>query len=497
MKQPNPRVLLCLLAAIVSPACAETLAGFQDLAGWWSAEPVHGGESSRLALHFLEKDGKPQATLSVVAIGAYDIGLGEVTLAGNSIDTRPLSFPLTWNPQTRTLTGHLPAELAPVYDIPVEFRRSEPLGKPPAQDWAAPRPELLWSVATGAAVWAGLELDADGSAVFAGNDRGELHAIGVDGRLRWKFETGAAIRAQPRVMGRHLYVTSDSGFLFKLDRRSGVEAWRARIDAGSEARIPTNQPKTRWDRYGSSVVSDGRRLFVASRDRHLYALDAKTGRELWRVAAGDIMTATPALHDGNVIFADYAGKVRAVAASDGRPRWGYDARLAVPGDIVVADDRVLLGSRSYDLIALDAASGRESWKRYYWFSWIESPAVVRDGVVYTGSSDAKYICARDPRDGALRWKSMVPGWAWPRVAIDKEWLVAGTVGAGNYPGAPQGSLLALDRDTGQMRWLLRDPPGEEFIASGESWGFAAAPVVAGGTVYAADLDGKVHAIRLK
>jgi len=75
--------------------------------------------------------------------------------------------------------------------------------------------------------------------------------------------------------------------------------------------------------------------------------------------------------------------------------------------------------------------------------------------------------------------------------------VAGTVGAGNYPGAPQGSLLALDRDTGQMRWLLRDPPGEEFIASGESWGFAAAPVVAGGTVYAADLDGKVHAIRLK
>ena len=46
-----------------------------------------------------------------------------------------------------------------------------------------------------------------------------------------------------------------------------------------------------------------------------------------------------------------------------------------------------------------------------------------------------------------------------------------------------------------LRWMLRDTPTQEFIESGESWGYAAAPVIAGDIVYAADLDGKVRAIR--
>ena len=77
--------------------------------------------------------------------------------------------------------------------------------------------------------------------------------------------------------------------------------------------------------------------------------------------------------------------------------------------MVVAGDRVLVGSRSYDLIALDAATGKELWKHYYWFSWIESPPVVRDGVVYTGSSDATNVYAINLADGSLRWKTAVPG----------------------------------------------------------------------------------------
>ena len=101
------------------------------------------------------------------------------------------------------------------------------------------------------------------------------------------------------------------------------------------------------------------------------------------------MTATPALHGDLVIFAAYDGKVQAVSAQRWRGAWTYDAKLGIAGDVVVSGDRVLVGSRSYDLIALDAATGKELWKHYYWFSWIESPPVVRDGVIYTGSSDAR------------------------------------------------------------------------------------------------------------
>ena len=492
-----PRSLSCLVALLIAAPAVRADVQFSDLAGWWSADPVHGGESSHLALEFLEQDGKPQARLSLPAIGAHDIGLGTVTLSGDSITTQPLAFPLTWNPATRTLSGKIPAEAAPVYGIPVEFKRAGPLVKAPLNEWKAPRPRVKWLVETGgAAVWAGIERAGDGT-LYVGDERGDLHAIHADGRKSWRFATGKPIRAQPRVIGGHVYLHSDSGFLYKLARDSGREIWRARVDAGSEPRLPTDQEKTRWDRYGSSVVSDGGRVYLASRDRHLYALDEKSGRELWRVAAGDIMTATPALHGGLVIFAAYDGQVRAIAARDGTPRWTYDARLAVAGDLTVAGDRLLLGSRSYDLIALDAATGRELWKHYYWFSWIESPPVVRDGVVYTGSSDATNVYAINLSDGSLRWKTAVPGYSWQRAAVDDAWVVAGTSGAGAFPGARWGSLVALDRASGAIRWIFLDPPSAQIVRDKSAWGFGASPVIADGVVYAADLNGKVYALELR
>ncbi len=492
-----PRALACLLALSAAlPAVAQTEVRFEDLAGWWSADPAFGGETSHLALQFLEQDGKQQARLAIAAIGAYDIALGAVTLDGNSVATADLAFPLTWNPATRTLTGTLPADAAPIYNIPIEFERGEPFEKPAAGEWKAPRPKVRWSVETGAAVWAGIERDANGT-LFVGNEQGALHAIDRDGKVRWKLETGKPIRAQPKVIGAHVYVASDSGYLYKLDRKTGAEIWRVDIATQAPPRIPTNQEKTRWDRYGSSVVAAGKRLYVASRDRNLYALDRETGRELWRVAAGDIMTATPALHGDSVIFAAFDGKVSAVSVKDGKPRWTYDARLGVAGDVVVAGDRVLLGSRSYDLIALDAATGKELWKHYYWFSWIESPPVVRDGVVYTGSSDATNVYAMNLADGTLRWKTAVPGWSWQRTAVNDEFVIAGTAGVGTFPGARAGALVALERATGAVRWIFLEPPSKEILEAKKGWGFGASPVIADGVVYAADLNGRVHAFDLK
>jgi outer membrane protein assembly factor BamB len=466
-----------------------------ELQGWWSADPVHGGESSHLALQFLEKDGRTEAHLSLPAIGAHDINLGEVAISGDAIDTRDLSFPLTWNAQTRTLSGRIPAEAAPVYDIPVEFRRGAPLVKPPAREWMGPRPRVLWTVDTGAPVWAGIERASDGT-LFVANDRGTLQALARDGRRLWKFESGKPVRAQPRVIGRHVYLHSDSGYLYRLEAKTGVEVWRAPVDTGSAPRLPTNVKGTRWDRYGSSVVADAKSVYLASRDRNLYALDLATGRERWRVTAGDIQTATPVLFQDLVIFAAYDGKVQAVSSQDGSLRWTYDARLAVPGDLVIADGRVLVGSRSYDLISLDAATGREQWKRYYWFSWIESPPVVREGVAYTGSSDATNVYAIDVGSGEVRWKAGVPGYSWQRAAVTAHHVVAGTSGQGAYPGSRAGSLVALDRASGSMQWIYLDPPSEEIVKSGQAWGFGASPVIASGVVYAADLNGRVHALAL-
>jgi outer membrane protein assembly factor BamB len=486
--------IAAVVAATAGAARAAETFRFADVTGWWSAEPQYAGESSRVLLHFLEENGKQAVRISLLGIGGYDVPIGTVTIDGMTLDMKPYPFPLQFDPQAGTLRGYLAEEAVPVYKIPIEFRRSEPLVKPAPRTWDFPRPRERWTFDTGAAVWAGIERDAQSGLIFVANDAGTLYALDAQGAQRWKFATDKPIKARPAVIGDCVYVAADSGFLYRLDKRSGKEQWRAKIDRGSPQRIPTNQEASRWDRYGSSVVADAKRVYVGSRDSTLYALDLATGKEQWRVETKDMMTATPALYRDMVLFADYKGIVQAVGASDGKARWSYDAKLPVAGDVVVDADRVFVGSRTYDLIALDAANGKELWKHYYWFSWIESPPVVRDGVVYTGSSDGVGVFAIDARDGKLRWKAAVPGWAWPRTAVSDKLVVAATVGQGAYPGARAGSLVAIDRATGAIRWLYLDPPSAETLEKKAEWGFAAAPAMADGVVYAADLQGRVHAM---
>jgi outer membrane protein assembly factor BamB len=488
------------LALFFALFAAEGRAGeavkFEDVVGWWSADPSYGGESSRVVLHFLQEDGKQSVRLSLPDIGGFDNPIGTVTLSGDTLDMQPYPFPLRYDAGKGTLSGFLPEAAVPVYRIPIEFRRIGPLTKPEPPSWEYPRPAVKWTFDTKSAVWAGIERDASTGVLYVGNDAGTVHALSADGKQRWQFATGGAIKARPTVIGDSVYVVSDSGRLFRLDKRTGKERWQASVDAGSPERIPIDKEESRWDEYGSSVVSDGESLFVASRDKFLYALDLASGKQHWRIAAKDIMTATPAINGDMVLFAAFDGLVQAVARKDGTLRWTYDAKLPVAGDLTIDGDRVLLGSRTYDLIALDAASGRELWKHYYWFSWIESPAVVRDGVAYTGSSDAIAVFAIDANDGHLHWKTRVPGWAWPRTAVSEKFVVAATVGRGAYPGSRSGSLVAIDRATGKIVWIHLDPPSEEFTRKQARWGFGSGPVVADGVVYAADLQGRVYALIL-
>ena len=182
--------------------------------------------------------------------------------------------------------------------------------KPAAREWKAPRPTVVWSVDTGAPVWAGLERAEDGM-LFVGNEKGDVHAIDRDGKVRWKFATE---QTDPRATEGDWRSTSTSPPIrvtsTSCDRDTGAEAWRARIDSGSEPRTAHQSGKNSLGSLRLQRRCRWQRLYIASRDKNLYALDMKSGRELWRVAAVDIMTATPALHGDLVIFAAYDGKVQ-------------------------------------------------------------------------------------------------------------------------------------------------------------------------------------------
>jgi ketosteroid isomerase-like protein len=149
---------------------------------------------------------------------------------------------------------------------------------------------------------------------------------------------------------------------------------------------------------------------------------------------------------------------------------------------------VVVGSRGYDLVGLDVATGRELWRRYIWYSWIESNAAARGGVAYLGSSDAARVFALDPKTGKSLWEADVFGITWGQPAVTGRRVFAGVQGSHGLVEHAAGAF-ALDRASGRVLWQF---PVAEPVPS-KPWGFAGSPAVGAGRVFLAGLDGKLYA----
>jgi outer membrane protein assembly factor BamB len=153
----------------------------------------------------------------------------------------------------------------------------------------------------------------------------------------------------------------------------------------------------------------------------------------------------------------------------------------------------LVGSRSYDLQALEAATGASAWTKYFWFSWVESPANVFESIAYIGSSDAARVSAIDGRNGHALWSTDVHGSAWGRPAVTASTVYEGVAGVLHYIAPHRGSLVALDRATGTIVWWCPAKPPTPTPSSLTPYGFAASVAVARGLVFAGGLDGVLYA----
>jgi outer membrane protein assembly factor BamB len=479
---------LSLSAASGASDAAESPVTVAEIAGVWAGTLSHAGETESIALD-LEPgaDGKVLIRLSVPVahLARAPIGRVPVQLQGDEVRLGPFAF--RYDRGAKTLRGVAPRDLVPLYDIPLVLRRVERFDVPPRPEIAAPVVAPVWTFDAGSALWAGATF-ADGT-VYAGGQDGQLHAVDAGtGRQRWSFKAGGPIRTRATVRGADLYFQADDGFLYKVGTGSGEERWRVRVVEKAIERLPFDNPKSRYDRFGSDVTFAGGRLYLGTHDGRVVAIDPERGEKAWEFGSGDSVLAAPAVEGDRVFFGSFDGHVYALEAGTGSLVWKRDTRGAVVSTPALVGDRVVVGNRSYDLVGLDARTGEPRWTRYVWFSWVESSAAARDGVVYVGSSDAAAVYAFDARTGERRWKTDVYGWAWGQPAVTQARVYAGTASQKDYLAGHKGLVVALDRATGRPAWHYVAEPS----ATG-SYGFPGSPAVGAGLVFVTGLDGRVYA----
>ncbi|MFL6721510.1 MAG: PQQ-binding-like beta-propeller repeat protein [Sphingomonas sp.] len=493
-----PMIMMSRWVAIVlagaSLIAADEPSGQDELAGWWRATVSHAGESDDIYLHFQTRGSKQFVSFSIPSVATDDQPLSLYSVSPGEVNLKSAGWILKRGADG-SLRGTLPRGLVPAHDFPAVFRRSaEPRLLSPAQP-TQPAPKPLWSQSLGAPVFGGIAYDPVTKAILVGTTAGELTALDpLTGKRRWSTRLSAPIRSAPVIAGGAILVATDEAAA-KLDKRTGRLLWTVPIGKPLKPAIALtdlSNAESRWDEYSAAPVVRAGLVYVGSRDGCVHALSQGNGSKVRDYCNDDEITGSPVIERDRIYYPSFDGKVYAARLSDGKILWKRDTLGAVPRDLTLSGNNLLASSRSYDLVALDKRNGALAWQRHVWWSWVDSVAEPHPRDILIGSSDAQRIYDLGAATGRPIWATFVGGWAWPKPTRAGNTVYAGVIGTAQpYVGKRRGGLAALDARTGRLKWLFQTPHADKVAA----YGFAAAPLVVGGRLYAADLNGSVFAFR--
>jgi outer membrane protein assembly factor BamB len=199
--------------------------------------------------------------------------------------------------------------------------------------------------------------------------------------------------SSPTITGNLLYVGATDGYVYALDISKNMAlAWRTRIASGAAVGTPLAGVDTSDVEISSSPAVANGAVYIGSPDHNLYALDATTGKVLWKYATGDVISFTsPAVANGIVYVGSDDKALHAVDAATGKGVWKYATGGKLKSSPLVDNGVVYVGSYDSNLYALDAATGKVRQVYQTNGQIFTSPRIV-DGVLYFASFD-NYVYA--------------------------------------------------------------------------------------------------------
>lgn len=235
--------------------------------------------------------------------------------------------------------------------------------------------------------------------------------------------------------------------LADFEQSLGVRrAWTARIGKGTE-----------FLRLSLMPAGDGARIFAASYDGAVVALNAENGRRDWRVSLDTELTAGPGFGDELLVVISRDGEAICLQADNGAVVWRSDVggeSVSVP---VIGNGVVVVQTIDGLLRGLSAQDGSVQWTIEH-----AAPALTLRGSsapVIVGSSvisgfDNGRLVAASLLDGTTEWEAMLSP---PSGRSDLERLAdidgaLAVVGQDVYAAGYQGRIAALASESGQVLW---------------------------------------------
>jgi alcohol dehydrogenase (cytochrome c) len=266
---------------------------------------------------------------------------------------------------------------------------------------------------------------------FASQRHSELKQITTanakDLTLKWVFQSRSLEKHEvtPLVVDGVMYTVQGINAVMALDALTGKMIWTYAHKPTPEARNCCGQ-ETR----GLAIV--GNKVFLATLDARMIALDSRTGKEVWNVQVAEPKDKYAFTH----------------------------APLVIKDKVIVGTAGGEFGIRGF-ITALDVNTGKEAWRFYTVPGPGEPGNETWAGDSWKHGGGSVWVTGSyDPETNLTFWGVGNPG---------PDWNGDGRLGDNLYTC----SVVALDADTGKLKWHYQFSPHNEF-----DWDSVQVPVLA-------------------
>ena len=280
---------------------------------------------------------------------------------------------------------------------------------------------------TASPAWNGWGVDATNGRFQPAKSAGLSNAQIPNLKLKWAFgfPGATAVHGQPSVAAGRVFVGLNNGYVYSLDATTGCVYWSFQARSGVRNAISIGEINGQGSAKYAVYFGDAR--------ANVYALDAATGRALWRTKVDD--------HG-------LAGITGAPALFEGRLYVPVASREEQSGVALTYSCCTFRGS----VVALNASTGQKIWKTY----------VIPDEPKPTRKNSA----------GTQLWAPAGGGvWNTPTIDPKQHALYVGTGNAYTQPAQERtDAILALDMDSGKVLWVAQDTPKDAWLVCAGAFG---------------------------
>jgi len=349
-----------------------------------------------------------------------------------------------------------------------------------------------------------------------GNSVHAMQRPTTDGQLTrlWTIDVGdgssrkGRVVASPVVAGGKIFVMDGENRVTAYDANSGARAWSHRVTVQSAGRTREGRANifervtnpfnfgdgggTDQESVGGGIAAADGKIFVTSGLGAVEALDAQTGKSVWKKRLTTPMHSAPTVSNGRLFAVSDDNELFAMNSATGEVLWTYQgivesARMLTAPSPAVFEDVVIAPFASGELVALRVQNGVVLWQDALSSAGqltplsslndIASGPVIADGYVIA-TAQSGVISAFDLRNGQRVWTQPAGSLGYPWVAGDFVYTV--TTG---------GEVACLSKTSGDVVWTqqLRAFKNEKKRKERIAW---AGPILIGNSLLTVSSSGR-------